>query len=437
MSKPLAPKHRGLSTYEKECLAILMAVEQWRPYLQNGEFLIRTDQKSLIHLEEQRLTMVWQQKAFTKLLGLRYRICYRKGEENRAADALSRRQHSESETIAAISVCQPEWLDDIRTSYQHNTQATNWIKKLQQQTDPKGRFEWRDNLLYFRGRIWLGGALPMQELIMRAFHASSIGGHSGFPATYCRIRRLFAWPKMKAHIKQFVQTCMICQQAKPERVKYPGLLEPLPTPAGAWEMVTMDFVEGLPLSGHANCIMVVVDKFTRYAHFIPLHHPFTAAKVAKAYVDNIFKLHSLPKVMVSDRDPIFTSNFWRELFSALGNELRMSSAYHPATDGQSERVNQCLEIYLRCFTHACPRSWSQWLSLAEFWYNTSYHSSLKTSPFVALYGHEPRHWGINTESVCQSQPLKDWLAKRKLMQQVLQQNLNHAKQIMKWQADKS
>lgn len=183
--------------------------------------------------------------------------------------------------------------------------------------------------------------------------------------------------------------------------------------------------------------MVVVDKFTRYAHFIPLQHPFTAAKVATAYLDNVFKIHSLPKTMISDRDPIFTSRFWKELFSKLGNELRMSSAYHPETDGQSERVNQCLEIYLRCFSHACPRKWSTWLSLAEYWYNTSYHSALKTSPFVALYGHEPRHWGMDTDLACDFQPLQEWLEERKLVQQVLQQNLHHAKQQMKRQADKS
>jgi hypothetical protein len=121
-------------------------------------------------------------------------------------------------------------------------------------------------------------------------------------------------------------------------------------------MVTMDFVEGLPTSGTTNCIMVVVDKFTRYAHFIPLRHPFTTATVATAYVDHVFKLQGLPKVMISDRDPIFTSKFWKELFGQLGSELHMSSAYHPETDGQSKRVNQCLECYLRCFSHACPRA---------------------------------------------------------------------------------
>ena len=151
----------------------------------------------------------------------------------------------------------------------------------------------------------------------------------------------------------------------------------------------MDFIEGLPTSGSANAIMVVVDKFTRYAHFIPLCHPFTVATAVASYINNVFKLYSLPKVMISDRDQIFTSRFWKELFAQLGSEFRMSSAYHPQTDGQSERVNQCLEIYLRCLTHACPKKWSQFLSLAEYWYNTSHHSAIKMSPFVALYGTSP------------------------------------------------
>jgi transposase InsO family protein len=284
--------------------------------------------------------------------------------------------------------------------------------------------------------LWLGGSETLQKKILTAFHSSAIAGHSGFPVTYQRIRRLFAWPKMKQHIKEFVQTCTICQQSKPERVKYPGLLQPLPTPQGAWQTVTMDFIEGLPTSGHANCIMVVVDKFTRYAHFIPLHHPFSAPKVAAAYVDNVFKLHGLPKVIISDRDPIFTSQFWKALFSTLGSELNMSSAYHPETDGQTERVNQCVESYLRCFAHACPRRWCQFLSLAEYWYNTSPHSALQTSPFVALYGHEPRHWGIEAATTCPITSVQDWLEERQLMQQLLQHNLNHARQLMKLQADK-
>jgi hypothetical protein len=118
--------------------------------LQHQEFFRRTDQKSLVHLEEQRLTTVWQQKAFTNLLGLQYRNCYRKGQENRAADALTRRQHSESVSLNTTTECQPAWLEEVRASYNANTNAGQWIQKLKQGPDPKGRFTWQDNLLYFR-----------------------------------------------------------------------------------------------------------------------------------------------------------------------------------------------------------------------------------------------------------------------------------------------
>ena len=195
----------------------------------------------------------------------------------------------------------------------------------------------------------------MQQRVLRAFHDSTVGGHSGAPATYQRLRRLYAWPKMKEQTSQYVQSCAVCQQAKPERVRYPGLLEPLPIPDHAWKVATMDFIDGLPTSGKFNCILMVVDKFTCYAHFLPLSHPFTSAKVAHSYLENVYKLHGLPAAIISDRDPVFTNTFWRELFKYAGTELRMSTSNHPQMDGQTKRVNQCIETYLRCFVHACPR----------------------------------------------------------------------------------
>lgn len=188
-------------------------------------------------------------------------------------------------------------------------------------------------------------------------------------------------------------------------------------------MVTLDFIEGLPKSNSYNCILVVVDKFSKYAHFLSLSHPFTALQVATLYMNNLFKLHGLPEAMVFDRDKVFTSHIWQELFRLLGIDLRMSSAYHPQTDGQTERVNQCLETYLRCFLHACPTRWSYWLSLAEYWYNTSFHSSLGKSPFMVLYGHEPRHFGVDISQSCQVPDLQTWLHERELMQQLVKQHL--------------
>ena len=147
---------------------------------------------------------------------------------------------------------------------------------------------------------------------------------------------------MKDYIRTFIQQCEVCQQAKVEHVKSPGLLQPLPVPSLPWTVVSMDFIEGLPSSYKHDVIMVVVDKFTKYGHFIALAHPFTALQVAQAYMDQIYKLHGLHESIISDRDKIFTSRLWQEHFKLSDTQLLMSSSYHPQTDGQTERLNQCL-----------------------------------------------------------------------------------------------
>jgi hypothetical protein len=207
-------------------------------------------------------------------------------------------------------------------------------------------------------------------------------------------------------------------------------------PDSAWEIVSLDFVEGLPKSGSFNYILVVVDKFSKVAHFIPLKHPFTALSVARAYMDNIYKLHGMPVSLVSDRDRVFTSNLWKELFGLSGVTLHMSSSYHPQSDGQTERVNQCLETFLRCFVHVVPSKWHSWLPLAEFWYNTSEHSTLGRSPFEVLYGRSPRHFGLDSATTCASADLSSWLAEREVMQALVKQHLYRAQDRMKRQADK-
>jgi hypothetical protein len=153
---------------------------------------------------------------------------------------------------------------------------------------------------------------------------------------------------MKDVVMSFVQQCKICHQAKHEHTHSAGLLQSLPIPQGAWQEITMDFIEGLPLSEGYNTILVVVDRYTKYAHFLPLKHPFTAQHVAKLVLQNVVKLHGCPKSIVTDRDMIFLSTFWKKLFLLMDTKLLKSSSYQPQTDGQSERVNQCLEMYLRC-----------------------------------------------------------------------------------------
>ena len=138
-------------------------------------------------------------------------------------------------------------------------------------------------------------------------------------------------------------------------------------------------------------ILVVVDMLSKYAHFMSLSHPFTAKSIAENFIEGVVKLHGMPKTIVSDRDPIFISKFWQEFFTMSGTKLKMSSAYHPQTDGKTEVVNRCLEQYLKSFVHQWPRKWNSYLPLAEFWYNTTFHISTGITPFQALYGRSPPH----------------------------------------------
>ncbi|GJS04942.1 retrotransposable element Tf2 [Tanacetum coccineum] len=145
----------------------------------------------------------------------------------------------------------------------------------------------------------------------------------------------------------------------------------------------------LPSSQEKTVILVVVDRLNKYAHFIVMQYPFTASTVAQVFLDNMYKLHGLPDSIVSKRDKIFLSHFWQSLFKMLKVQLKMSTAYHPQTDGQTEIVNKCLECYLRCMTGEKPKEWPMWLPMAEFWYNTNFHSAINTTPFQTIYGQTP------------------------------------------------
>lgn len=148
----------------------------------------------------------------------------------------------------------------------------------------------------------------------------------------------------------------------------------------------MNFIDGLPSSHGKTTIFVVVDRLTKYAHFCPVNHPYTAFSITQFFMDNIVKLHGVPQSIVSDQDKLFTSNFWKELFHLQGTMLKMSISYHPQTNGQTEVVNRCLENYLLCFMGDKPKEWIRWLPWAEWWYNTTYHSATKMTPFEAVYG---------------------------------------------------
>lgn len=216
LSKALGSKNQGLSTYKKEYLAIIMAVAQWRSYLQLAEFTIFIDYKSLAQLNEQRLHTIWQQKVYSKLAALQHKIVYKKGSENNAADVLSRARHATINTMV-VSQCTPAWVQEVVQGYHSDPQALELLTKLSVNAQAATNFTLKDGLLRFKGKVWIGNNSTLQQKIISAMHNTSIGGHSGIHVTYQKLKQLFAWPSMKTIVHEFVKSCLICQQAKPER----------------------------------------------------------------------------------------------------------------------------------------------------------------------------------------------------------------------------
>lgn len=218
-----------------------------------------------------------------------------------------------------------------------------------------------------------------------------MGGHAREVKTYLRLATNWFWEGMRNDVKRYVQQCQICQQQKKLQQLPAELLQPLAIPDLVWEDISIDFVEGLPLSLGFNSILVVMDRMSKYAHFLGLKHPFNAFTVATLFLKEMVRLHGFPTSIVSDQDRSFLITFWRELFKLHCTALKKSTAYHSQTDVQTEIVNKSLETYLRCFVGSKPRTWAKWLPWAEFSYNSSPHCSTKVIPFRVLYGHDPTH----------------------------------------------
>ena len=245
-------------------------------------------------------------------------------------------------------------------------------------------------MLKRNGKVVVPNQNNLRQRVIRECHDSPCAGHPGVEKTYDLVKRDFFWPRMKNHIHEYVAQCFACQVSKAERVKPPGFLQPVEIPSGKWESISMDFIVDLPTTqGGYDAILVVVDRLTKMAHFIPTRESVSAPQVADLFISHIFRLHGLPRFIVSDRDTRFTSHFWTAVFDAQKTELGMSSGDHPETDGQTERVNQTLEDMLRSYVSLRQHTWNKWLPLLEFAYNDRKHSSTGMSPFELNYGYRP------------------------------------------------
>lgn len=215
------------------------------------------------------------------------------------------------------------------------------------QVKPFKSYTWCHEQFRWKGRLVVGNDLALRRTILELWHSSPQRGHLGMDATIKRLQSLFHWKGLIQDTRDFINRCDIYQRHKYDVTTSPGLLQPLPVPEGVWTDICLDFIEVLPTSNGKEVVLVVVDRLSKYGHFINLQHPYTTQYIAQSFLNNVFKLHGMPVTMTSDRDPVFMSTFWQELFTLQGIQLQRSIIYHPQTDVQTELLNRTLETYLR------------------------------------------------------------------------------------------
>ncbi|XP_059068173.1 uncharacterized protein LOC131858745 [Cryptomeria japonica] len=429
-SRKLQTNERLYSTYDKEMLAIMHALAKFRQYLVGSKFVVRTDHNSLKYFLNQTELNDRQQKWISKIQAYDFDIEFIKGKNNTVADALSRKPSLAA--LCSLSEISADWKAQLLVEYSKDQHACEIMDGL----IVDDRYSVVDDIIYYKGRVYLVPSSQLKEQILHALHDTPTAGHPGYGKTYRAVRERFSWKGLKDDVLRHVRECMTCQQNKSEHTYPAGLLQPLPIPEQKWTGISMDFITGLPRVQGKDCIYVVVDRLTKYAHFFPIALDFTASQVAELFFREVFRLHGLPKTIVSDRDSRFMSSFWQELFRLTGTKLTPSTSYHPQTDGQTEIVNKWVEGYLRNYVSGQQKAWVRWLYLGEYCYNTTHHMSIGMTPFRALYGYEALSFTDLAVSDSRVPLAQDWLQENQDVMRSLRENLQQAQNQQKMYADR-
>ncbi|GJW61469.1 putative reverse transcriptase domain-containing protein [Tanacetum coccineum] len=390
-SRQLKPNEENYTTHDLELGAVVFALKIWRHYLYGTKCTVFTDHKSLQHILDQKELNMRQRRWLELLADYDCEIHYHPRKANVVADALSRKERIKPLRVRAlVMTLHPKLSSQILEAQTEAIKEEN-IKAENLRGIDKA-FEVRpDGTRCIKNRSWLPLFGNLRDLIMHESHKSKYSIHPGSDKMYQDLKKLYWWPNMKAIIAEYVGKCLTCSRVKAECQKPSGLLIQPEIPTWKWERITMDFVTKLPKtsSGH-DIIWVIVDRLTKSAHFIPTRETDSMETLTRLYIKEIVSRHGVPISIISDRDSHFTSRFWQSLQNALGTQLDMSTAYHPETDGQSERTIQTLEDMLRACVIDFGKGWERHLPLVEFSYNNSYHASIKAAPFEALYGQKCR-----------------------------------------------
>ncbi|KAF1332716.1 reverse transcriptase, partial [Globisporangium splendens] len=402
-SRQLRPAERNYPVHDKELLAMKYSLVKFRVYLLGEErFAIYTDHASLRTAVKTPHLSQRMARWFSFFAEYNFVVHYKPGKTNILADALSRRPDYDPKTKSEDTDGACRLCEDVQAIA---VQATTTVRE-EIVEGYKSDETCQDLLKYFKDpsdkalqgfRLAQGREFTASEYTMgccttrlnKGIQQGPSGGHLGREKTFLSLSRDYYWPHMYKWVRKYVRTCEICQRVKPSGSTQ-APLRSLPVPSDSWKSVSMDFIFGLPRDKHGrNGILVFVDRFSKMVHLAPVSDKISAEMTAKVFVDVVFRLHGLPVEIVSDRDTRFTSKFWRALFGLLDTKLAMSTAAHPETDGQTERVNRVLEDVLRSYATSF-KEWSEFLPLAEFALNNSTHVSTGHSPFYVNYGIHPR-----------------------------------------------
>ncbi|GJR01770.1 putative reverse transcriptase domain-containing protein [Tanacetum coccineum] len=362
---------KNYTTHDLELGSVVFALKIWRHYLYGTRCTVFTDHKSLQHILDQKELNMRQRRWLELLSDYDCDIRYHPGKANVVADALSRKERIEPLRVRAlvmtIGLDLPKRILEAQIEAQKPENIVNEdVGGMIRRDIPKERLEPRaDGTLCLYGRSWVPCYGDLRSVIMHESHKSKYSIHPGSEKMYQDVKKLFWWPNMKADIATYVSKCLTCARVKAEHQRPSGLLVQPEIPEWKWDNITMDFITKLPRSSQGfDTIWVIVDRLTKSAHFLPIRENDPLDKLARLYLNRIVARHGIPASIICDRDGRFTSNFWRSFQKALGTDISMSTAYHPETDGQSERTIQTLEDMLRRPLDALlsEKCRSQWLA---------------------------------------------------------------------------
>ena len=298
--------------------------------------------------------------------------------------------------------------------------------------------EWQieEGLVLKEGRVYVPKAEKLRVEIIRLHHDTPIAGHGGQWKTVELVTRNYWWPGITKEVKRYVEGYDQCQRMKNRAEMPAGKLRPNQVPEKPWQHISVDFITKLPVSKGHDSILVVCDRFSKMSHFVATTEKTTAEGLARLFRDNVWKLHGLPESVISDRGPQFAAGMTKELNKMLGIETKLSTAYHPETDGQTERTNQELEQYLRMYVNHRQNNWAEWLAMAEFAFNNKIHTATKMSPFQVNYGREPR-MGFDIRKKGKNEKAEEFVKEMKERHEEAKAALVKSQEEMKRQADKS